>query len=66
MMTVQELIDALQKIEDKSLPVCLGDADDDGDRPLIDADNIRCLSGDYYGYYDDKYITIKGPHIVLG
>ena len=34
MMTVQDLIDALQKIEDKSLPVCMADWNE-GSRPPV-------------------------------
>ena len=60
MMTVQDLIDALQKIEDKSLPVCLIDS---GQPTLMDVSEFK--EGDKY-YYVYGIGTVEGPHIILG
>lgn len=61
-MTVQDLIDALNIIEDKAQAVCL--REDQGLSPvMMDTNEIQNGGTHYYVY---AVGTVEGKHIILG
>lgn len=61
-MTVQDLIDALEAVEDKSLPVCIYDYRNDGLMPSFESAKLMRQNAKHYTNDSENigpYIEIK-------